>query len=84
METIAFAEARRRLSEIIDRVSDEPIVITRYGKQTAALISIDNFRKANGFCAALARWRQTNDDLFLESAFENVRQNDDARAFEWR
>jgi prevent-host-death family protein len=84
MKTITFAEARRRLSEIIDRAGDEPVIITRYGKQKAALISAESFRERKGFCAELARWRQTNADLFLESPFENVRQNDDARAFEWR
>ncbi|MDR3162488.1 MAG: type II toxin-antitoxin system Phd/YefM family antitoxin [Helicobacteraceae bacterium] len=82
MKTIAFDKVKGRLSEIIDRAGDEPIVITRYGKERAVLISAESFREREGLCANLTRWRQTNTDLFLDFTFENARQNDDTRAFE--
>jgi prevent-host-death family protein len=84
MKTIAFAEARQNLSKIIERMTDnnEPIVITRYGKETAALVSIKRFRKEDGFIASLDSWRQEG-DLARNSPFTDVRQTDKARAFEW-
>ncbi len=39
-ETLTVAEAKRRFSELLDRVADgERIVVTRRGKPTAALVS---------------------------------------------
>ncbi|MDR0746469.1 MAG: type II toxin-antitoxin system Phd/YefM family antitoxin [Helicobacteraceae bacterium] len=84
METIALAEARENFSKIVDRVADndEAIIITRYGKEAAALVSLKRFRGEDGFIASLDSWRQ-KETLPTKSPFEGVRQKDDARVFEW-
>jgi prevent-host-death family protein len=84
METISIAEAKHNLSKFVERVTrgDEPIFITRYGKETAALVSIERFRKEDGFIASLDSWRQEG-TLLTDSPFEGVRQKDNARAFNW-
>jgi prevent-host-death family protein len=84
LEKVSIAEAKHNLSRFVERVrrDNEPIFITRYGKETAALVSIERFRKEDGFIASLDSWRKEG-DLPKDSPFEDVRQADNARAFNW-
>jgi prevent-host-death family protein len=43
LNTVSTAEARKKLSEIVNKVAygKEPIVLTRRGKEIAALISVE-------------------------------------------
>jgi len=50
MKTLPFAEARAKLSLLVDRVAamDEEILITRNGRPAAVLVSPDECRAGSG------------------------------------
>jgi prevent-host-death family protein len=42
-------EAKQRFSELVQRALDEgPQIVTRHGKQTVAVLSIDEYRRLEG------------------------------------
>jgi prevent-host-death family protein len=46
METIPLTEAKKRYDEIVERAANgERIVISRYGRETAVVMSIDEFHE---------------------------------------
>ncbi len=79
MVTMAVSEARDRLSEAVETARSEPVVLERYGRPAAVLISperyeelleaLENAEDAEAFDAALAEegvsipWEQVKADL---------------------
>ncbi len=52
----SVAEAKARLSEIIDRAQGEPQVITRNGKPSAIVVSIDEWARTTARKGTLAEF----------------------------
>jgi antitoxin YefM len=46
MDTIPFSSARAKLEELMDRVCEkhEPLIITRKGKQSVIIMSLEDYR----------------------------------------
>lgn len=67
MKTTTYEDARVRLGELIDRVIEdrEPVIITRRGRESVALIAADDL---NGLIETVHLLRsQTNADRLLTS-----------------
>ena len=91
MQTIPFSEARAQLADVMRGVeTGEPMVISRRGQASSVLMSLSQYQQLSGeglgFSERLDRWRATQLSLAqLEDSdpFEDVRQGDDSRNFEW-
>lgn len=76
-----LAEAKNRLSEVIDRaVSEGPQQVTRRGKPVAVVVSIEEFTKLKG-------QKRTLKDLILNgpdlTGVDLSRNQTPSREFEW-
>ena len=79
MSTINVSEAREKLAEVIDAAQSEAVVLERYGRPAAVLVSIDRYEQlldafeeaedVAAFDAAMAEeganipWEQAKADL---------------------
>lgn len=92
MKTIPFSEARAHFAETLQSVQEsrDPLLISRRGKGSAVLVSVDTWdalaTPVAGFAEALTEWRA----LYLvelpqttEDEFENLRDNTPGREFSW-
>ena len=63
--SVSIAEAKGRLSDLIKRAHDEPVVITRRGRPDAVLLSFEDYQQ-------LHRVRAYLDMLRLSQELQNV------------
>jgi antitoxin YefM len=72
MEAITYTEARNRLAETIDRITEnhEPVIITRRGRQAVVMLSLEDY---NGWQETEYLTRSAANAADLLQAVEEVR-----------
>lgn len=93
MATMSFSRVRAQFAHTLQYVQrqQQPVMISQHGKPAAVLLSIEQFEQlqpsTTDFMQRLSAWRATEgidpstDDL--SDVFDDVRANDQGRAFEW-
>jgi prevent-host-death family protein len=76
----SVAEAKARLSEVIDRAQGEPQVITRNGKPSAIVVSVDEWARKTARKGTLAEFLLNSPLRGAEVDLERLR--DEPRDFE--
>ena len=77
MVTINLAQAKARLSELLDKVeAGEEVVITRHGRRVARLSSVSSpkkpLRRLTEFRAKMPNWRRPSAELLREAQDEGL------------
>lgn len=77
MSTVTEADAKARLSDLLDQVAaGEEMVITRRGQPVARLSQVEKPKEAvkslAGFRARMPRWRKPSADLLRETREESL------------
>jgi prevent-host-death family protein len=87
----SIAEARDKLAGIVHDVEEgEPVQLTRRGRPVAILLSVAEFERLSGRGASFVerliwlRERERLDELGADlSVFEDTREREPGREFEW-
>lgn len=75
MITVSLAQAKAKLSELLDKVEGgEAVVITRHGKPVAHLSAVSSpkrpLRSTTAFRARMPRWRERSASLLRDARDE--------------
>ena len=80
MNTWNISEAKRRFSEIIERAQTEgPQVFTRYGKDRAVVLAVEDYRKLDAARPDFKEYLLSGPSV---DDFENSRSDDPGREVE--